>query len=607
MAMSKVKLSSDHVIKGLDELRHQELLCDVHLVAEGAKFPAHRVVLAAASPYFQAMFTGGFKENQMNEITLNETSSKGLESVLDAIYTAELSLSEENVCDVLTVSSQLQLSDTVKHCEKFLTKNISEQTCLTFLSAAEKYDLQEAVDACNKFNLENFDTISQMAEFTNLSKEKLCNYLSSDQLKTSNGETEVFRAALKWFEENRRAKATGTGEEFDLADLMEHVRFPLIPNDLLSEEMLTNGLILENTHVMEMVREAVRFHGDNIYSQPLKEGRQFQPRGDQMLAVIHSTYRVTGQYVTTDESKLYMIEGTGGRPFETKFSEQALPVALRPCLSAVTKGNYLFLFGTEADHPRPIALRFDVKTNTWLDLRPPPQKASVYTAVTLLKGNIYLLGGAHLIKGQENKIDQNNLSACVSQYSIETNSWSKLQNLPRPLMFHAAASHGNYVFCAGGCSQSPGSDTATPMEKLYAWDMVGKIWLTKASMKRSRALFSLEAVGEKLVACGGKHSPDVEIYDIVDDQWTLIQNGILENHSFPATIVKDNKVYVIAGGFRHEDGTWVRTDYVSCVDIDKCSVRRVSNLPFKVGEHACALLTVPHTAARVEGASVDDN
>ena len=69
---SKVKLSTDHVLKGLNELRNQELLCDVHLVAEGAKFPAHRVVLAAASPYFQAMFTGGFKENKMGEITLNE-------------------------------------------------------------------------------------------------------------------------------------------------------------------------------------------------------------------------------------------------------------------------------------------------------------------------------------------------------------------------------------------------------------------------------------------------------------------------------------------------------------------------------------------------------
>ena len=94
MTASKVKLSTDHILKGLDKLRDQKLLCDVHLVAEGAKFPAHRVVLAAASPYFQAMFTGGFKENQMSEITLTDTSSEGLKCVLDAIYTGELSISD---------------------------------------------------------------------------------------------------------------------------------------------------------------------------------------------------------------------------------------------------------------------------------------------------------------------------------------------------------------------------------------------------------------------------------------------------------------------------------------------------------------------------------
>ena len=148
---SKVKLSRDHVLKGLRELRDQELLCDVHLVAEGARFPAHRVVLAAASPYFQAMFTGGFKENQMNEIILNETSSEGLKCVLDAIYTGELSLSEENVCDILSLASQLQLNEIVRHCAKYLSKNISAQTCLSFLAVAEKYDLHKAVDKCNKF------------------------------------------------------------------------------------------------------------------------------------------------------------------------------------------------------------------------------------------------------------------------------------------------------------------------------------------------------------------------------------------------------------------------------------------------------------------------
>lgn len=41
----------------LDELRCSRHLCDIVIKVDGSEFPAHRVVLAATSPYFQAMFT----------------------------------------------------------------------------------------------------------------------------------------------------------------------------------------------------------------------------------------------------------------------------------------------------------------------------------------------------------------------------------------------------------------------------------------------------------------------------------------------------------------------------------------------------------------------
>ena len=594
MTTSKVKLSTDHVLKGLDDLRDRKLLCDVHLVAEGAKFPAHRVVLAAASPYFQAMFTGGFKENQMSEITLNDTSSEGLKCVLDAVYTGELSLSVENVCDVIPLANQLQLNEIVEHCGIFLTENISIHSCLSFLSIAEKYDLPEAVDECNKFFLENFDAISQSTEFTNLSKAQLCNYLSDDHLKTSHGEIAVFRATLKWFQASRNNSVRSDDDSSGLAELMQHVRFPLIPSDLLLDEVLSSRLISENSQVMKMVTEALKFHSaENLYSQPLKEGKQFQPRGELKFVLIRYMRR-NGVSTTIQDTKICILNATGDKPFHTQISEQTLPRAFYPwSTSVVSRGNYLFIFGVEAHYCRPIAMRFDVKTSTLLDLKPLPYDACISTAVALLKGKIYLLGGQHIAKDSENTINPSSVSVCCAEYSSETNSWSKLENMPKPLVRHSSASYENYVFSAGGYT----SDWIST-DRLYAYDTKGKIWLSKASMNYKRAMLSLEVLGEKLVACGGARALNVEIYDIADDQWTLIQNEVLNHNILPATVVLNGSVYIIGGMVPDDNGNRTSTDDVSIVDVDNATIRRVSRLPFKAGSHSCFLLTVPSTVPR---------
>ena len=41
-----------------EDLRRQKQLCDVVIHIGNAEFCAHRVILAAASPYFRSMFTG---------------------------------------------------------------------------------------------------------------------------------------------------------------------------------------------------------------------------------------------------------------------------------------------------------------------------------------------------------------------------------------------------------------------------------------------------------------------------------------------------------------------------------------------------------------------
>lgn len=72
-------------------------MCDLCVRIGSKILPVHKIVLAANSDYFDKMFTGGFKESNVKEITLNEIDPNAVEHLINYIYTSELKITEDNV------------------------------------------------------------------------------------------------------------------------------------------------------------------------------------------------------------------------------------------------------------------------------------------------------------------------------------------------------------------------------------------------------------------------------------------------------------------------------------------------------------------------------
>lgn len=264
---------SSVVLQGFDQLRIEGLLCDVTLVpGDGEEiFPVHRAMMASASDYFKAMFTGGMKEKDLMCIKLHGVNKVGLKKIIDFIYTAKLSLNMDNLQDTLEAASFLQILPVLDFCKVFLISGVSLDNCVEVGRIANTYNLIEVDKYVNNFILKNFPALLSTGEFLKLPFERLAFVLSSNSLKHCS-ELELFKAACRWLRlEDPRMDCA--------AKLMKNIRFPLMtPQDLINYVQTVDFMRTDNTCV-NLLLEASNYQM-MPYMQPVMQSDRTAIRSD---------------------------------------------------------------------------------------------------------------------------------------------------------------------------------------------------------------------------------------------------------------------------------------------------------------------------------------
>lgn len=90
------------------EMRSNTEFCDVVLKVSNLTLHAHRLILAGISPFFRQEFSA--KGSEQNEILLpKDVNPDAARSILDFIYTGELTANLKNVQDLLYVARMFQV------------------------------------------------------------------------------------------------------------------------------------------------------------------------------------------------------------------------------------------------------------------------------------------------------------------------------------------------------------------------------------------------------------------------------------------------------------------------------------------------------------------
>lgn len=247
------------LLEGMGNLRSQNALCDVTLEAEGASFPAHKVILASVSSYCKMHFLRDTTSQDAN-IKLASVTARGLRNILDFIYSNKLKLTLQNVEETFKAAEALLVREVILLCFRFLEEGLNQHTCLEILDIAKRLGpegLKQKARSCVSQHCSQI--LTDPLQLKKLDGDTLREILEGADMEALS-ELELFHAAVCWIHHNGMRPR-------DAADIMSRIRFPLIPLQDLQKVIWEIPIMKTEPMCRRYLQEALVYHSQP-YAQP---------------------------------------------------------------------------------------------------------------------------------------------------------------------------------------------------------------------------------------------------------------------------------------------------------------------------------------------------
>ncbi|XP_067318430.1 zinc finger and BTB domain-containing protein 8B-like [Anolis sagrei] len=109
----------------LNEQRKRDFFCDCSIIVKGRIFKAHKNILFANSGYFRALLIHYIQDSGRHSTAfLGIVTSEAFSVILDFLYSGKLDLCRENVIEVMSAASYLQMTDVVNFCKAYIWSSL---------------------------------------------------------------------------------------------------------------------------------------------------------------------------------------------------------------------------------------------------------------------------------------------------------------------------------------------------------------------------------------------------------------------------------------------------------------------------------------------------
>ncbi|XP_048484821.1 kelch-like ECH-associated protein 1B isoform X1 [Plutella xylostella] len=523
-------------------MRSHHMLTDVILEVGNELFHVHKVVLAAASPYFKAMFTGGLKECEMSRVRLQGVCPSAMGWLVYFMYTGKVRITELTVCQLLPAATMFQvfsgpqISNVIEACCAFLERQLDPANALGIANFAEQHGCADLKMKVNQFIERHFTQVCQEEEFLQLTPAELISLIRKDELNVRE-ETEVYNAVLNWvkYDEDRRHPR--------MEHILQAVRCQYLTPSFLREQMTTCAVLKKVPACREYLARI--FKDLTLHKKPvISERRPNTPRiiyvaGGYLRHSIDAleafslddkcwsklprlTVPRSGLGAAFLKGLFYAVGGRNNSPgssYDSDWVDVFNPATehWRPCSPMSTPRNrvgvavmdgLLYAVGGSAGSEYHKSVEcYDPKLDTWT-LVAPMQTARLGVGVAVVNRLLYAVGG----------FDGARRLNSVECYHPENNCWSSVKPMTTARSGAGVAALSQYIYVVGGYD---GSQQLASVER---YDTERDEWTSCAPVRVARSALSLTVLNHKLYAMGGYDGTSfldiVEVYDTCADAWT---------------------------------------------------------------------------------------
>lgn len=485
--------------QNLSELRDKAQFLDFTICIDDKELRAHKLVLAACSDYFRAMLAHNSLESYDNRVNLQDISVVAMQAILDFCYECKIDLNIDNVQEILTAASILQINAVQNLCTNFIKERVDISNCLGIATLADRCNLPDLLETALKFCLDRFQAVVFEKEFLEVEESMLLKIISHDELNIDD-EVQVFQAVLVWIQadkDNRLSK---------LETLMEQVRFALIePIRLVS--LTSDELIKNSTKCRDLIDKAKNYlllkdypqipHLFNLESYPTVKPRNSLRRQQRLFAV----GGWTDEFKSIASAEMY-------DPNIDKWIELE-PMAQKRCgVGLTTLGDSIYAVGGHDGQNYLSSIeRYDVTKRTWYKDVADMTYVRTSVGVTSLDGQIYAIGG-QISTGATDKVER---------YDPKTNTWTGCAPLNRRRLGAGIAVLNGYIYVMGG------SELTSIYDSVERYDPVDDHWTYVASMTTARKHLGCTTCNGKIYAVGGRNKfgelDSAECFDPLTGEW----------------------------------------------------------------------------------------